>query len=102
MGECLSTTSCDVLGGVGPRMLEHLLKLGLHSVQDILFHLPMRYQDKTQLMPINRLQPGQHALIEGEVLTAQIVFGKKRSLFGFIWGWQGDFNAPFFSLQCWK
>jgi ATP-dependent DNA helicase RecG len=61
-------------------MAEKLGKLGIHSAQDILFHLPLRYQDRTRITPIGALQAGSDAVIEGEVRACDVVFGKRRSL----------------------
>ena len=47
----------DRLKGVGPRLAERLANLGVTSVQDLLFHLPSRYQDRTRLTPIGRPDP---------------------------------------------
>jgi ATP-dependent DNA helicase RecG len=68
------------LKGVGPKMAEKLQNLGIEQVQDLLFHLPLRYQDRTRITPIDSLQAGHDAVIEGEVLAADIVFGRRRSL----------------------
>tara|TARA_R110000868_G_scaffold380784_1_gene646925 strand:+ start:95291 stop:97348 length:2058 start_codon:yes stop_codon:yes gene_type:complete len=68
------------LHGVGKQLTEKLAKLDIHSVQDILFHLPSRYQDRTRITPMRNLRHGDHAVIEGEVLKADVAFGKKRSL----------------------
>lgn len=61
-------------------MASKFAKLGVHSLQDLLFHLPLRYQDRTRLTPIGALFPGQEALIEGEILSADITLGQRRSL----------------------
>ena len=45
------------LKGVGPKMADKLAGLGIHTVQDLLFHLPLRYQDRTRITPIGALQP---------------------------------------------
>ena len=76
----LAARSLSGLKGVGPRGAERLAKLGLHNVEDLLFHLPFRYEDRTQIQPIGRLRPETHVVIEGEVLAADIVFGRRRSL----------------------
>ncbi len=68
------------LSGVGPRLRERLARLGIRSVQDLLFHLPLRYQDRTRLVPLAELRPGAEALVEGEVADAQIGYGRRRSL----------------------
>ncbi len=68
------------LKGVGPKTRQRLAKLGIHWVQDILFHLPLRYENRTRQIPIGSLQPGNRALIEGRVELAQIKLGRRRSL----------------------
>ena len=55
------------LGGVGPALAETLGKLGLREVQDLWFHLPLRYEDRTRVVPIGDLRPGDHAQVEGTV-----------------------------------
>ncbi len=76
----LNTLPLASLRGVGPKLEDKLHKLGLTSVQDILFHLPLRYQDRTRITPIAGLQPGRDAVIEGEVRACDVVFGRRRSL----------------------
>lgn len=68
------------LKGIGPKSAERLARLGIHSVQDILFHLPLRYQDRTRIINIRDLRPGDQAVIEVEVEHTQIHFGRRRSL----------------------
>ncbi|MGK0440636.1 MAG: ATP-dependent DNA helicase RecG [Pseudohongiellaceae bacterium] len=68
------------LKGVGPAMAEKLAKLSINTVQDVLFHLPLRYQDRTRITAIGALQAGYDAVIDAEVKLADIVFGKRRSL----------------------
>jgi ATP-dependent DNA helicase RecG len=65
---------------VGPRIRERLDKLGIQTVQDLLFHLPLRYQDRTRLVPIAEACVGEDALIEGEISEANIASGRRRSL----------------------
>ncbi len=61
-------------------MATKLAKLHLHTVQDVLFHLPLRYQDRTRITPIGALQHGLEAVIEGEVEHAEVVFRRRRML----------------------
>ncbi|MES9897616.1 MAG: ATP-dependent DNA helicase RecG [Sedimenticola sp.] len=68
------------LKGVGPRNGEKLAKVGIHTVQDVLFHLPLRYQDRTRITPIGTLRPGDQAVVEGVVDASDIRFGRRRSL----------------------
>lgn len=68
------------LRGVGPRVAEQLAKVGVASVQDLLFHLPLRYQDRTRVMPIADLKPGAEVLVEGEIRDVGVGYGRRRSL----------------------
>ena len=61
-------------------MVEKLAKLDIYSVQDLLFHLPLRYEDRTRITPIGALRPSQTAVIEGEIRACDVTYGKKRSL----------------------
>jgi ATP-dependent DNA helicase RecG len=65
---------------VGPQLATKLKKLGLYSIQDLLFHLPLRYIDRTQITPIGGIQPMTEVVIEGEVRASDVVFGRRRSL----------------------
>ena len=66
--------------GIGPAIASKLNALGIVSAIDLLFYLPLRYQDRTNVQAIGSLQSGQSAVIEGEVSACNIVFGKRRSL----------------------
>ncbi len=70
----------DSLTRVGPKVAERLGRLGIRSVQDILFHLPTRYQDRTRMVPFGELVHGREAQIEGQVTDASISSGRRRSL----------------------
>ena len=76
----IATLPVSALKGVGPKLKEKLARLGLHTVQDVLFHLPLRYQDRTRLRPIGSLRPGMEAVVEGEIELADVVFRGRRSL----------------------
>lgn len=68
------------LKGVGPKAADKLHRLGLHSLEDLLFHLPFRYEDRTRITAIGSLRPETGVVIEGEVVAADVLFGKRRSL----------------------
>ncbi|MCF7978157.1 MAG: ATP-dependent DNA helicase RecG, partial [Chromatiaceae bacterium] len=70
----------EQLKGVGPRISERLQRLGILTLQDLLFHLPLRYQDRTRLRPLADLVIHEEVLVEGEVVDAQIAQGRRRSL----------------------
>ena len=76
----LANTPVTELKGVGPKNAERLCKLGIESVQDLLFHLPVRYQDRTRIVAIGSLRPGDQAVIQGQVELADIRYGRRRSL----------------------
>ena len=73
------THSCRLtqLKGVGPKVEERLGKLGLRTIQDVLFHLPYRYEDRTRVIPIGALRHGQSALIEATVDYSSVAFTRK-------------------------
>jgi ATP-dependent DNA helicase RecG len=72
--------SVTSLKRVGPKVAERLAKLGIFTLQDLLFHLPLRYQDRTRVHPIGSLRPGAQLAVEGEVERVEVKFGRRRSL----------------------
>lgn len=88
----------DSLKGVGSKMLEKLERLGLATVQDLLFHLPLRYEDRTQVWPIGDLPPGLHGAVEGEIQDTQLVMGRRRMLVCRISDGTGTLTLRFFNF----
>ncbi|OGI57807.1 MAG: ATP-dependent DNA helicase RecG, partial [Candidatus Muproteobacteria bacterium RIFCSPHIGHO2_01_FULL_61_200] len=82
--------------GVGPKLADKLKRLGLQTVQDVLFHLPLRYQDRTRLLPIGSLRPGMEAAVEGEIELADVVFRGRRSLICRVSDGTGHLHLRFF------
>lgn len=80
MNIVLPDQNIQSLHGVGPRLADKLQNYGIQRVEDLLFHLPLRYQDRTRITPIGALQPNIEAVIEGEVQVADVLFGRRRSL----------------------
>jgi ATP-dependent DNA helicase RecG len=76
----LAQTPLTRVKGVGPRLAAKLNGLGLATVQDLLFHLPLRYQDRTRLTPLGSLRPGREALVGGEIELVDVVYRKRRTL----------------------
>ncbi len=70
----------SVLRGVGPQLAERLARLGVLLVADLLFLLPLRYEDRTRISPIGTLRPGDRAVIEGEVQLTETVLRRRRQL----------------------
>jgi len=76
----LASVNIDVLKGVGPKVAEKLAHLAIFNLEDLLFHLPSRYQDRSRIHPIGDLRHGETAQICGMIEAVDIVFGKRRSL----------------------
>ncbi|MCW8840807.1 MAG: OB-fold nucleic acid binding domain-containing protein, partial [Gammaproteobacteria bacterium] len=89
----------STLKGVGPRMVERLETLAIRSVQDLLFHLPLRYQDRTRIVPIGTLRAGDEAQVEGEVQLSEITFGRRRMLLTRISDGTGSLTLRFFHFS---
>ena len=87
------------LQGVGPRMAEKLSVLGIEYVHDLLFHLPLRYQDRTRITPIAALQAGSDAVVEGEIRGADVAFGRRRSLVCRLQDGTGTLTLRFFHFS---
>ncbi|MCW8904042.1 MAG: ATP-dependent DNA helicase RecG [Sedimenticola sp.] len=87
------------LKGVGSRNSEKLAKIGIRTVQDILFHLPFRYQDRTRVVPIGSLRPGDSVVVEGEIELADIRFGRRRSLLVRLADGSGALTLRFFHFS---
>ena len=68
------------LKGVGKSLADVLTKLHIHSVQDLVFHLPIRYLDRTKITAIGSIKLNQYEVIQGRIIKNQVGFGKKRSL----------------------
>ena len=87
------------LRGVGPALAQKLQRLGIHSVQDLLFHLPRAYQDRTRVQPIGALAPGQEVVVEGEIRAADVVQGRRRSLLCRLQDGSGLISLRFFHFN---
>lgn len=87
------------LKGVGPALAEKLQTLGISSVLDLLFHLPLRYQDRTRLTPIGALRPGLDVVIEGTVAGSALMFGRRRSLMVKVQDGTGVVSLRFFHFS---
>ena len=65
------------LSGVGAAIAEKLSRIGIQNVQDLLFHLPMRYEDRTRITPISDVRSESFATIEGYVQHTDVQFGRR-------------------------
>lgn len=95
----LAAVPVTAIKGVGAALAEKLAKVGLESLQDLLFHLPLRYQDRTRIVPIGALRPGQDAVIEGTVTGADVVMGRRRSLLVRLHDGSGSLSLRFYHFS---
>ncbi len=87
------------LKGIGPKMAEKLERLGLRTIQDMLFHLPARYQDRTKLSAIAGLRPGDYATLVAESVDARVHMGRRRSLLVKVTDRSGVLTLRFFRFS---
>jgi ATP-dependent DNA helicase RecG len=87
------------LNGVGPALAKKLERLGLYRVEDLLFLLPLRYEDRTQLVKLGALQIGQRCLVTGEVELAETVYRGRRNLLVRIADGTGQATLRFFHFS---
>ncbi len=95
----LACVAVTTLKGVGPALAEKLARVGLETLQDVLFHLPLRYQDRTRVTPIAALRPGGDAVVEGVVSGAEVTMGRRRSLLVRLQDATGTLSLRFFHFS---
>lgn len=98
MSQLLSAIPLCELSGVGAKVAEKLEKVGLHTVQDLLFHLPLRYEDRTRVYPIVQLHHGLWAAVQGKVMAVDTLFGKRKMLTVKISDGNGTLTLRFFNF----
>lgn len=69
----LTSYSCRYIKGIGPKNALKLEKIGVNSAQDVLFHLPFRYEDRTKITPIQQIIPGKQSVILATVCSTEVV-----------------------------
>ncbi|MGI2097530.1 ATP-dependent DNA helicase RecG [Shewanella glacialipiscicola] len=87
------------LKGVAKKVAEKLAKLGITTVQDLLFHLPLRYEDRTQIYPIAALSQGGYGTVEAQIQSTQIIQGRKRMLVCNVRDDTGSLSLRFFNFS---
>lgn len=94
-----SDSPLTALKGVGPALAKKLGKLNLNRVDDLLFLLPLRYEDRTQLIEVGALEVGARCLVSGEILLAETVFRGRRNLLVRISDSSGQLTLRFFHFS---
>ena len=87
------------LRGVGPALAERLAKLNIERSTDLLFLLPLRYEDRTRLTPLGAAVPGMRAVIEGEIALAEVAFRRRRMLLVRVTDGTGQLTLRFFHFS---
>ncbi len=95
----LSQVALTTLKGVGPSMAKRLDKLSLFSVQDLLFHLPLRYEDRTRVTTIRDCLVGTHTNIIGEITCNQLTHGRRRMMVVDLNDGTGNMQLCFFNFS---
>ena len=90
------------LQGVGPKLAEKLNSLGVSQVTDLLFHLPLRYEDRTRIHPIGSCVPGQRVLIEGKIEHSAIVRGRRPMMVLVLFDGTGRITLRFFHFRAFQ
>ncbi|MEQ1622310.1 MAG: ATP-dependent DNA helicase RecG [Methylococcales bacterium] len=88
--------SVATLTGIGAQTAHRLEKLGIRVVQDLLFHLPHRYEDRTRVTPIGSLTAGMSALIKGTIEFTDMLPKGRSSLICRISDGSGFITLKFF------
>ncbi len=87
------------LKGVGPKVAARLARLDIHSVEDLLFHLPYRYEDRTRLTPMGGVRPGQEVVIQGKIELTEVKFARRRMLLSRLSDGTGFITLRFFHFN---
>ena len=95
----LHLQSIKHIQGIGPTIEDKLFSMGIKTVYDILFHLPIRYQDRSKVQPIGSIKKDHYVVIEGEIRVSDIIFNKRRNLLCKIQDQTGTITLRFFNFN---
>ncbi|MES2141713.1 MAG: ATP-dependent DNA helicase RecG [Pseudomonadota bacterium] len=93
----LSQIKCQTLQGVGPKIANYLTKCGIHTLQDLLFHLPYRYENRSQITPIGDAKPGAPVLIKG-IIQTKTLYRPRKGFYCRFYDETGSLGLRFFHL----
>jgi len=95
----LDQISLTKLKGIGPALEKKFHQLGIYNVQDLLFHLPLRYEDRTRLRQIGKIRVSEQVQLQGQIISCNIQFGRRRSLHCVVRDDTGMVSLRFFHLS---
>ena len=87
------------LPGITPKAIENLAKLNITSIFDLLFHIPLRYNDRTIITKIADIKCNTDLQIVGEVFNAKVVFGRRRMMTATVRDDTGEITLRFFHFS---
>lgn len=93
----LSSISLNHLKGVAAKQCERLAKLGIYNIQDLLLHLPLRYEDRTFQVSLGALAVGMECVVEGEIELSEVITARKRMLVCRLSDGTGSIDLRFFN-----
>ncbi len=93
------TQTCEQLPGVGPALAKKLSACGIETIQDLLFHLPYRYQDRTRITPIRDVRADDWCVITGRVCKVDVQQGKRMMLNCYVEDKSGILKLRFFHFN---
>lgn len=91
--------TCEQLPGVGPALAKKLSACGIETIQDLLFHLPYRYQDRTRITPIRYVRADDWCVITGRVCKVDVQQGKRMMLNCYVEDKTGVLKLRFFHFN---
>jgi len=95
----LTIKPVSTLKGIGPALAAKLERLGITTLQDLLFHLPLRYEDRTRVTAIGAAQTGQTVVLEGDIIACDVAYGRRRSLLAYLQDGTGKIALRFFHFS---
>lgn len=98
-GRLLDAIELISLSGVGSSQSAKLSKIGINNLQDLLLHLPARYEDRTRQVAIADLQAGMAVTVSGQIQNCSLTFGSKRMLVCTISDGTGILTLRFFHFN---
>ena len=93
----MSDLNC--LPGITPKAIENLAKLNITSIFDLLFHLPIRYNDRTSVTNIADIQCNTDLQLIGHVYNSKIVYGRRRMMTALLRDASGEMTLRFFHFS---
>ena len=87
------------LPGITPKAIENLAKLNISTIFDLLFHLPLRYNDRTVITNMSDITCNKELQVIGRVYNAKVVFGRRRMMTATLIDDTGEINLRFFHFS---